>query len=350
MNLLSRRVAQEVMATIASQAGFTLEQALIDRFLTGVSQPRGISPLDLSIGLESLANFARQRGIEEVTLQDYKLVGEAEGLFLSFVQEKFEEVPESIRPSIIKGMVLSLVDLSTNVRVAAGDTAAVIASKAGLTESQVRPWLDRLALPRVRLLEKLEADHYRLPHERLVAALRRISGTELAAHEQKLLTFEKGYQDWKLMRSGKYLFTGTELSEMLLSRTQFVSGEDAPIRVEYLDACLTRRRLLQLLGIGAVATAVAAAYGVYVTEDAILQRRALANWRLPSNLFTEQHKLNGLDIQEAVTSVDWIRSKRLSELACILEGDGFRPIMSKMVEQGNGGSTGGAQIKAVKLS
>ena len=136
VNLMPRPVAGDVIATLAGKAGFALEQELVDNFLAniaqGPAQPDRVSPLDISIGLESLANFAQQRGVDHVTMNDYQLAGGAEGLLLAFVQQKLEEVPEPIRAPLLNGIVLSLVDLATNQRVAAGETAAAIASKAAL--------------------------------------------------------------------------------------------------------------------------------------------------------------------------------------------------------------------------
>lgn len=321
VNLLPKSIAGDVMATIASQAGFTLEQALVDNFVSTVAQPRGISPLDLSVGLESLANFARQRGREQVTVRDYQLVGEAEGLLLVFVQQKLEEIPAAMSGPLLTGIVLTLVDLANNQRVAAGDTAAAIAAKAEVPQNQLRPWLDRLALPRVRLLEQMGHDRYRLPHERLVPVLRRLSGTELALLDQRRLLFESEYQRWKQTANRRHLLGGKDLTEVLANRDQIVRGDDSGMRAEYLDACIGRRRVLRLLGTGATVAAMGALYGGYRVQDSTIQRRALASWQLPPDLFTKQYQIDGLDLGQTINDLDWLRSRRLREFSCHFRGE-----------------------------
>jgi len=65
--------------------------------------------------------------------------------------------------------------------------------------------------------------------------------------------------------------------------------------------------------------------------------------------------IDGIDLpKDTVRRINEVLQRAvLAEVASIdLRGNElvFRPIMSKMVEEGNGGSTGGAQIKAIKLS
>ena len=66
-----------MIATLASKAGFSLEKKLVDNFLANIAQDQSgrVSPLDISIGLESLANFAEQQGVDRITMDDYKLAG-----------------------------------------------------------------------------------------------------------------------------------------------------------------------------------------------------------------------------------------------------------------------------------
>src|SRR5260370_34167421 len=119
---------------------------------------------------------------------------------------------EAMRAPFLKGMVLALVNASNNQRIAAGETTAVIAAKAEVSESTVTPWLERLAHPRVRLLEKVGEDRYRLPHERLVPVLRRLAGGTLASVDQLRLLFEGEYVRWWETHSGRHLRKGKDLT------------------------------------------------------------------------------------------------------------------------------------------
>jgi Leucine-rich repeat (LRR) protein len=323
VKLMTRPVAGDVIATLAGRAGFALEQDLVDNFLANVAQDSlqsgRVSPLDMSIGLESLANFAQQRGVDRVTMGDYELAGGAEGLLLVFVQQKLDEVPEPLRVPLLNGIVLSLVDLATNQRVAEGESAAVIANQATLPVETLKPWLNRLTNPRVRLLESVAPDRYRLPHERLVPVLRRLTGTALASLDHTRLLLEGEYARWRQTHSRRHLLSGGDLTEVLRYREQLIPGENAGNRTEYLEACLGRRRLLRMAGAGVGIAVAGSAYGAYRGVDALQQRARLKSWGLPPELFALQHELDGLEIG-SINEGDWLRSTRLRELSVRFTG------------------------------
>ena len=279
VKLMARPIASDVIATLAGKAGFALEQELVNNFLANIAadpaQPDRVSPLDISIGLESLAHFAQERGVDQVTMNDYQLAGGAEGLLLAFVQQKLDEVPEPVRGPLLKGIVLTLVDLATNQRVADGATADAIATQALLPVETVKPWLDRLTNPRVRLLENVAPAGYRLPHERMVSVLRRLTGTVLASLDQTKLLLEGECSRWLQTHSRRNLLGGKDLTEVLRYREHLISGENAGGRAEYLEACLGRRKMLRLAGLGVGVAVAGSAYGAYRAFDVLQQRRAL---------------------------------------------------------------------------
>ncbi len=82
---------------------------------------------------------------------------------VAFVQQKLEEVPESIRMSLLKGIALSLVDMDKDQRVADGASSLDIAARAELDDTR-NSTLARAAAagPRVRLLEIVPPGRYRL--------------------------------------------------------------------------------------------------------------------------------------------------------------------------------------------
>jgi hypothetical protein len=315
VNLMTRPVARDVTATLATKAGFSLEEKLVDNFLANIAQEQSgrVSPLDISIGLESLAKFAEQQGVDRITMDDYQLAGGAEGLLLAFVQQKLDEVPESIRPRLLQGIVLSLVDLATDHRVAEGNTAVAIASKASLPVEALKPWLDRLTHPRVRLLESVGTDRYRLPHERLILIMRRLTGTSLASLDRIRLIFEGEYARWSRTNSSRNLLRGRELAEVLRYREQLLPGESAGTKTEYLNACLGRRSFLRRSLAGAVIVAGAGAYEGYILFQENRQREHLKSWGLPPELFSMQNHLDALAIKETINDFGWFQSPRLRE-------------------------------------
>jgi hypothetical protein len=326
VNLLAQTTAEDVLVTLSTEAGFTLDQALVKSFIAGATQtkadrPQGVSPVDVAIGVFGLANFVQQAGISHVGIKEYELSGGAEGLLLSFVQQKLEEIPEALRAPLLKGIVLALVDPANDQRIAEGETSAVIAARAESPESSIVPSLERLAHPRIRLLERCGPNRYRLPHERLVPLLRRLAGQALVEDDQLRLLFEDYYAKWRGTHSRRHLLGGRDLRGVLRQRHQLILGQNTPGKTEYLAACLRRRSLLRV-GAGAVGISIAAVwYGTVRALDAAQQRQALQNWGLPPELFSAQSGLDALVIGAAINELGWLRSPQLRDLTVTYLGN-----------------------------
>ena len=69
-----------------------------------------MSRVDLAIGLLTLSNRVQQTGRTDVTSAEYQLAGGPEGLLLAYVQDRLQEVPESIRAGLFRGLIFTLVD------------------------------------------------------------------------------------------------------------------------------------------------------------------------------------------------------------------------------------------------
>jgi hypothetical protein len=318
VNLLSRPAAEDAMATLSSAAGFTLEQALVTNFIATVATDQGVSPVDLAIGLLTLSNRVQQTGRTDVTAAEYQLAGGAEGLLLAYVQDRLQEVPESIRAGLLRGLIFTLVDPSTSQRKAEGAGLEEIASKAELPVAQLEHWLDRLAHPRIRLLEKIAgADElrYRLQHERLIPVLRRLTGAVLAQLDQTRLLFQDRFGHWKQTGSSQYLLRGEDLRRTQQFRDALLPGADAAQRIEYFRASIRRRSFLRAASLGAIGAAISGGSWLLKLEDDRLQETRLASWGLPSWLFQAQHQIDGLRIPGFhLNDLSWLRGNRLTEL------------------------------------
>ncbi len=321
IRLLAPATAADALVTLSGVAGFSLDQALVNNFISGVATAQGVSPVDIAIGVLSLANFVQQSGVAHIGLKEYGLAGGAEGLLLSFVQQKLEEIPESSRALLLKGIVLALVNPSNNQRIAGGETSAVIAAKAVMAESALAPLLERLSHPRVRLLEKVAGDRYRLPHERLVPVLRRLAGATLASMDQLRLLLESEYARWQVTGSRRHLLSGRDLKNILRNKTQLVEGETAAGKTAYLAACRRQRMKGRLLvGLAAV-IAAAATYAGYRAWDTSVQEQKLASWGLPRELFVMQNNADKIEIRShKVNDLKWLRSARVKELYVTFNG------------------------------
>jgi hypothetical protein len=327
VNLLAGPTAKDTIVVLASEAGFTLDNALVDNLIAEVRQPEGISPVDIAIGVLSLANLVQQRGVTHVGIAEYRLAGGAEGLLQSFVQEKLEEIPEAIRGPLLKGVVLALVDLSSDQRVAEGATAAAIAAKAEMPEGALASSLERLTHPRIRLLEKPAVDRYRLPHERLIPVLRRLTVGVLARRDQVRLVFENEFARWRETRSGRHLLSGRDLKGVLRDKEQFLQDENAAQKAEYLGASLKRRNTLRLAGAAIMALLALAGYSALRLWDNSIQRQKLVSWGLRPELFDA--RVDCLRIGPAVNDLTWTHEIRAKELDLHFNGSslsGLKPI------------------------
>lgn len=319
VNLMPQRLAEDVVATLSSAAGFQLDQALVSNFIAGIASPQGVSPVDIAIGMLALSNVAQRTGTSHLTFTNYSLSGGADGLLLSYVQETLQEVPEPMRPAFLRGLVFTLIDIAKDQRVAAGASSTQIAAQAELPNATVEPLLERLAHPRLRLLEKLagkDETHYRFSHDRLVRVFRRMTGIDLASLDRTRLLFETEFGRWASTRSRRYLLTGKDLSQVVESKDVLISGENSPQKAEYLDACLRRRKFMQLGAAGFLAAATGLGFWGESLWDSDIQRRKLKGWRLPSELFDIQQQIDSLTIGPSypLNDFEWLRSDRLKAL------------------------------------
>jgi hypothetical protein len=183
-----------------------------------------VSPVDLAIGLLTLSNRVQQTGRTDVTAAEYQLAGGAEGLLLAYVQDRLQEVPESIRAGLLRGLIFTLVDPITNQRKAEGAGA--------------------------------EEPRYRLPHERLIPVLRRLTGAVLAQLDQTRLLFQDRFAHWKQTGSSQYLLRGEDLRRTEQFRDALLPGAGSAQRIDYFRASLRRRNFLRAAVAGVMGAAV----------------------------------------------------------------------------------------------
>jgi hypothetical protein len=326
MNLLSPPAAGEALTSLASQAGFTLDQALVDNFTHGVTTSDGVSPIDVAIGLLGLANFVQQQGVVHVKKSAFTTSGGAEGLLISFAREKLDEIPEQVRRRLLTGLVVSLIDPSRERRVAEGATAAQMAAKAEISESLLTSYLERLTHPRIRLLEKVGSEHYRLPHERLVPVLRRLAGVTLARQDQARIQFEREFSRWMETKNRRHLLSSRDLRNTLAFRQSLIQGESGTLKLQYISASVRRRTWSRIVSSGAILVLCVLTYWGEQFEDARFQREKLSDWGLSPALFECQREADAIEIKGGVTDVGWLRSRRTAELHLQFSGFDLAPL------------------------
>ncbi len=177
--------AGAVVATLAEKADFQLDQDLVDTMVRDMSLGDRISPVDIGIGMMMLDELARDRRDRHLTHDAYLGAGGGtEGLLTGYIAGRLEWFPEAHREHLLKAM-LALTDPDNDQRIAEGRTVSDLSAAAGLSQEALAALLNYLASPNCRLLEKrspaaAEPPRYRLPHERMVPILRRLSGAILA--------------------------------------------------------------------------------------------------------------------------------------------------------------------------
>jgi hypothetical protein len=159
-----------------------------------------VSPVDIGIGMLVLQDLAARRNKQHLSLQDYRFAGGAEGLLTDYLRDSLERVSQTDRDAILKALI-GLADLKTDQRIADGRSCRELASEAELPERLLRRHLDFLASPDVRPLEALTTregaePRYRLPHERLIPSLRRVTGRFLAEVDQAQIALDSAYHAW----------------------------------------------------------------------------------------------------------------------------------------------------------
>ena len=252
LKLFTEKQARDVMATLAEAANLTLDNDLVSDFLRAATTRTGVSPVDVGIGMLVLSELAMRTGRLNLTMQDYRFEGGTVGLLIGYVRDRLGQFDEIERSSVTKGL-LGLVDVQKNQRIAEGRTTSDLAVATGMKEQRLASCLDYLASSQVRLLETVDqsegsARRYRLPHERIIPAIRTLGGVLLAEADQARLLFEARLRGWNLNdHQRKYLLSGHELRRYLKYRSQILPGEDHEQESNYVRLSQARgfnKRLL----------------------------------------------------------------------------------------------------------
>ena len=238
LKLFSVVQARNVMATLAYSAGLSLEQPLLDGFIDTVKREDRLSPVDIGIGLLMLQELASQKQKQELSLADYQFAGGSQGLFMLFLKNKIEErFDDKHEQEALFKALLALVDLNRNQRIAEGKLLTELIEQAqGLGGRLLEYALDYFASGQVRLLEKIVRTDgnvaYRLPHECMIPALRRLGNSILDAVAQTDLTLQTAFQAWQnsAQKDSRYLLHGKELKQVL----QFQQQLDVEGKGEFL--------------------------------------------------------------------------------------------------------------------
>jgi len=313
IKLLGKAQARDVMTTLADVSGITLDNELVEDMVDAAAQGDAVSPVDIGIGMLVLQDLATRRNRQHLALKDYRFAGGAAGLLTEYVRESLGRATDTDQDAILKAM-LGLADLKTNQRVADGRTCQQLSGEAGLPERVLRRHLDFLASPHIRLLEAIttpeEAEpRYRLPHERLIPSLRRITGRFLADVDQAQLALDSAYHAWVMNnKRRRYLLLGTDLRNVTRQRANLRLGENAEDKNRFIDISIQRKKMIQGMSVVVAASVFVLSYfGLGYYSD-YQHRSYLKALNLPRDLFDYQTQLRSLEIDRPITELGWLRA------------------------------------------
>lgn len=268
LRLFTAEQTREVIGQLAHESKLSIEQSVVDNLVEAASVEGEVSPVDIGIGLLVLAELGERQSGRTVTVRDYQFAGGAEGLLTQYISRCLEWVAKEDQEIVLKAM-LALRNPETSERIAKGLTIDELAKEAGAEARLLKPLLDRLAQRDARLLESVttpgqSAPQYRLPHERLIPALYRLTGKLLAEVDQARLKFENAFLAWqKNGERSHYLMKGNDLRLVERFETKIPWGANAQEKQSFLNSSKRRRRFVKattlaagfaLIGLGWVAS------------------------------------------------------------------------------------------------
>ncbi|HEY6401125.1 MAG TPA: hypothetical protein VI479_06935, partial [Blastocatellia bacterium] len=321
LRLFTPEQACEVISQLINDSGLSVEQAVVNNLVETAMVEGEVSPVDIGVGLLALAELSERRGRKTVTIRDYQFAGGAEGLLTQYVGRCLELFAKEDRETILKAM-LALRDPETNQRVAEGLGIDELTKEAGAEAGLLKPMLARLAQRDVRLLEIVttpgkSASQYRLPHERLIPAIHRLTGRLLAEVDQARLKFENAFLAWqKNGERSRYLMKGSDLRLTERFESKIHWGRDPQEKQRFLNRSKRRRSLVK-----AVAVAVGLALIVSSWLSSLHYRRIdgegfLYDNGYPPELYGWQHQLKRLALTEPLNlePFNWLSSDSIEEL------------------------------------
>src|SRR6202158_2716317 len=309
LKLFSREKAEAVMATLGETVELSLQGALLADMLQATGQGGCVSPVDVGIGMLILYELGQKLERRALTPDDYTVAGGAEGLLTGYIVERLSRFALPERSALLKGL-LQLVDLKSNQRVAEGCTVEEMVAASGLPAGHVKACVDLLV--EARLLEMVGAKSVRLLHERIIAPLRRLTGSILAERDKARLALEDGLRRWRESGGRWGLLAGAEMKLVWRNRDQLVDATREEMRFLPRSRHRQWHRRALVAAMALVAAAVlSGGVSLYQEREARHERyrTMLASRALPPDLYDQLGPLQGIRIDlfsPAMDSLEWL--------------------------------------------
>src|SRR5262245_24320660 len=321
LRLFTAEQAREIIGQLVNESNLSIEQSVVDNLVEAATVEGEVSPVDIGIGLLVLAELHERQSGRTVTVRDYQFAGGAEGLLTQYISRCLELFAKEDQESILKAM-LALRNPETDERIAEGLTIEELAKEAGAEARLLKPLLDRLAQRDTRLLEIVatpgeSSAQYRLPHERLIPALYRLTGKLLAEVDQARLKFENAFVAWQ--KSGErshYLMKGKDLRLVERFETKIPWGATAQEKQSFLNRSKRRRRFVKVAAVAAGLALIGLGWVASLQYKQFEDRRFLRESGYPPVLYDSQRQLKKLALTEPLDleRFTWLSSNLVEEL------------------------------------
>lgn len=315
--------AKDVIGQLMKEADLSFEDSVLNNLVEAATVEGKVSPVDISIGLLVLEEIYRKQSGRPITIRDYQFAGGAEGLLTQYIDRRLDEYfSKTDREKILKAM-LALRDPETNQRLAEGLTIDELATESSAEARLLKTQLDRLSHRDTRLLETVtsadgSAVRYRLPHERLVPALYRLTGKLLAEVDQAKLKFQNAYQAWKTNdKRSSYLLKAKELKLVERYETQIPWGNDEQEKEKFLRISQRRRTSFQVGSVSLVLALFVSGWVANMWYQRYEGKRYLHESGYPEELYDWQHQLKRLELTHSLDleRFTWLSSRSIEELS-----------------------------------
>ncbi len=325
LKLFTAEQAREVISQLINESDLkdSIEQSVIDNLVHAATVASEVSPVDIGIGLLVLSELQERHSGQTITKGDYQFAGGAEGLLTQYINRCLEPFPKESQEAILKAM-LALRDPEENrQRLATGLTIDELAVEAGADARVLKLQLNRLADRDIRLLEAEtpmdgSATRYRLPHERLIPALYRLTGKLLAEVDQAKLKFQNAFQAWQTNdKRSRYLLKGKELRLVQHYETQIPWGQDEQEKKGFLFRSKRRRQFARAAIVATVLASIGIGWFSILLYERRENRKYLTQSGYPAELFDFQHQLKKLGMTEPLNLEHfiWLSSDSIQELS-----------------------------------
>jgi hypothetical protein len=317
--------AREVIGQLINESDLkdAIEQSVINNLVEAATVDGTVSPVDIGIGLLVLTELHEGQSGQTITKRDYQFAGGAEGLLTQYISRCLEPFSMESQEAILKAM-LALRDPEENrQRLATGLTIDELAVEAGTDARVLKLQLNRLVDRDIRLLEaETPKDgsgvRYRLPHERLIPALYRLTGKLLAEVDQAKLKFQNAFQAWQTNdKRSLYLLKGKELRLVQHYETQIPWGQDEQEKKSFLFRSKRRRQLVRAATVAAVLVLIGVGFFSTLQYKRFENRKYLTESGYPAELYDFQHQLRKLEMTEPLNleHFTWLSSDAIEELS-----------------------------------